>query len=310
MQEPIVIELKGVTKDYGDNKGIFDICLSVKQGQVFGFLGPNGAGKSTTIRNLLGFIRPDKGYCNIFGLDCYEKASQIQTRLGYLAGEISFMEGLTGKQMLDFVADMKGLKDKSRMYELIERFELNTDGKIKKMSKGMKQKIAIICAFMANPDVIILDEPTSGLDPLMQSKFIDLILEEKKKGKTIFISSHIFDEIERTCDKAAIIRNGLIVAIEDMKSLKERKKKSYEIVFDSEEGAKRFKQEGFLVVEEKDSKLIVAVQGDMNPFIGALSNYNIKSLDTKTETIEEIFMHFYGNADLSGGIKYDSKAAL
>ncbi len=310
MQEPIVIEMKGLTKDYGDSKGIFDICLTVKQGEVFGFLGPNGAGKSTTIRNLLGFIRPDKGYCKIFDLDCYENAALIQTRLGYLAGEISFMEGLTGKQMLDFIADMKGLKDKSKMLELIERFELNTSGTIKKMSKGMKQKIAIICAFMDNPDVIILDEPTSGLDPLMQSKFIDLILEEKKRGKTIFISSHIFDEIEKTCDKAAIIRNGMLVAIEDMRSLRERKKKSYEIVFENKEEAKRFKQEEIHVVDAKENKLVVAVQGDINPFIERLSHYNIKSLDTKTETIEEIFMHFYGNTNLNGGIKYDSKATL
>lgn len=310
MQEPIVIEMKGLTKDYGDSKGIFDICLNIKQGEVFGFLGPNGAGKSTTIRNLLGFIRPDKGYCKIFDLDCYEKASQIQTRLGYLAGEISFIEGLTGKQMLDFIADMKGLKDKNKMEHLIERFELNTSGKIKKMSKGMKQKIAIICAFMDDPDVIILDEPTSGLDPLMQSKFIDLILEEKKRGKTILISSHIFDEIERTCDKAAIIRNGMLVAIEDMRSLRERKKKSYEIVFESKEEAIRFKQEGFSIVEAKENKLVVAVQGNINPFIGSLSNYNIKKLDTKTETIEEIFMHFYGNSNLNGGSQNDSKATF
>lgn len=310
MQQPIVIEVTNLTKDYGDGKGIFNINLTVKKGEVFGFLGPNGAGKSTTIRNLMGFIRPDKGSCKIFGMDCYEKAAEIEKRLGYLAGEIAFMEGLTGKQMLEFIADMKGVKDRSRLYELIERFELNYGGKIKKMSKGMKQKIAIICAFMDNPDVIILDEPTSGLDPLMQSKFIDLILEEKKKGKTIFISSHIFDEIERTCDRAAIIRNGKLVAIEDMKSLRDRKKKSYQIAFKNTEEANRFKQEGYLIVEGKDNKLVVAIQGDINPFIGALSSYEVKSLDTKTETIEEIFMHFYGKEDLTGGEKHDIKAAL
>ncbi|MEG2018058.1 MAG: ABC transporter ATP-binding protein, partial [Clostridium sp.] len=228
-----IIEVKNVTKDYGQGKGIFDVNIQVKKGEVFGFLGPNGAGKTTTIRNLLGFITPTKGQCFVSGMDCYKEAAKIQENLGYLPGEITFLDDLSGKQMLDFIAAMKGIKDKTRMKELMEIFELDPRGKIKKMSKGMKQKIGIICAFMGNPDIIILDEPTSGLDPLMQNRFVDLVLEEKKKGKTIFMSSHIFEEVERTCDRTAIIKGGRIVAIEDMESLKAKKRKSYILEFES-----------------------------------------------------------------------------
>ncbi|PXV89074.1 ABC-2 type transport system ATP-binding protein [Lachnotalea glycerini] len=308
--EQSVIEILNLTKDYGDGRGIFNTNLIVKQGEVFGFLGPNGAGKSTTIRNLMGFIRPDGGSCKIMGMDCYLEADKIQARLGYLAGEISFIDGLTGKQMLDFIADMKGIKDKSKMHELMQHFELNSSGKIKKMSKGMKQKVAIICAFMGEPDVIILDEPTSGLDPLMQNKFIDLILEEKKKGKTIFISSHIFEEIERTCDRTAIIRKGRLVAIEDMKSLNKRKKKSYIITFQSIEQANQFLREGFDIIDQKDKQITVAIQGDINPFIHSLAHYEIKNLDIKIETIEEIFMHFYGEENQAGGDQHDRKGTV
>ncbi|MFA9378933.1 MAG: ABC transporter ATP-binding protein [Lachnotalea sp.] len=305
-----IIDIKNLTKDYGNGRGIFAINLTVHQGEVFGFLGPNGAGKSTAIRNLMGFIRPDSGSCQINGMDCYEDADKIEETLGYLAGEIAFLDGLTGKQMIDFIADMKGIKDKSKMYELIQRFELDSSGKINKMSKGMKQKIGIICAFMNDPDVIILDEPTSGLDPLMQSKFIDLILEEKKKGKTIFISSHIFEEIERTCDRTVIIRNGKIVAIEDMKTLNERKKKSYIVTFKTIEEATKFQKEEFDIVEANDKKVTVAIKGEIKPFIEALSNYEVKTLDTKVETIEEIFMHFYGEDNTIGGEKNDFNATI
>lgn len=289
------IEIKGLTKDYGNHKGIFDINLTVNQGEVYGFLGPNGAGKSTTIRNLMGFIRPDSGNCKIYGMDCCQEAAKIQERLGYLAGEIAFLDGLTGKQMLDFIADMKGVKDKTIMNKLIERFELNPYGKIRKMSKGMKQKIGIVCAFMNDPDIIVLDEPTSGLDPLMQSRFVELILEEKKKGKTVFMSSHIFEEVERTCDRTAIIRNGELVSVEEMKALNESKQKSYIVTFQNPEEVKRFESEKFHIVESKEDTVIVAIKGEIQPLINVLSKYQVKGLDVKVETLEEIFMHFYGN---------------
>lgn len=288
------IEIKQLTKDYGNKKGVFDLNISVKKGEVFGFLGPNGAGKTTTIRNLLGFIRPDQGSCTINGMDCYKDAEKIQESLGYLAGEIAFLDDLTGKQMIEFIASMKRLKDKTKMYDLMERFDLDPKGKIKKMSKGMKQKVGIICAFMNDPDIIILDEPTSGLDPLMQNRFIDLILEEKSKGKTIFMSSHIFEEIERTCDKTAIIKDGKIVAIEDMETLKEKKSKFYVVTLNSKADVDRFVKEGLDIVDINERKVTVSVNGDVLSFIKLISGYNVKDLDTKAKTLEEIFLHFYG----------------
>lgn len=291
-----IIEVKNVTKDYGQGKGIFDVNIQVKKGEVFGFLGPNGAGKTTTIRNLLGFITPTKGQCFVSGMDCYKEAAKIQENLGYLPGEITFLDDLSGKQMLDFIAAMKGINNKTRMKELMEIFELDPRGKIKKMSKGMKQKIGIICAFMGNPDIIILDEPTSGLDPLMQNRFVDLVLEEKKKGKTIFMSSHIFEEVERTCDRTAIIKEGRIVAIEDMESLKARKRKSYILEFESEKELLKFNEENpsVRIIEIIGKSATVSIQGDIVKFLSAITKYKIKDLDVKRETLEEIFLHFYG----------------
>ncbi|BFK80862.1 ABC transporter ATP-binding protein [Clostridium baratii] len=289
-----IIEIKDLTKDYGNNKGIFDVNLTVKKGEVFGFLGPNGAGKTTTIRHLMGFVHSDKGKCLINGIDCSKESDKIQERLGYLPGEIAFMDDMTGIEFIHFIADMKGLKNFSRAEELIKIFELDPKGKVKKMSKGMKQKIGIVCAFMGNPDILILDEPTSGLDPLMQNKFVDLILSEKEKGKTIFMSSHIFDEIEKTCDRTAIIKDGHVVAVEDMKTLSNSKHKSYVITFLNDEMAKEFSKENLKIKEVIGNVVTVSVKGDINPLIKALSKYSVTSLDVKTQSLEELFMHFYG----------------
>lgn len=211
-----VIELRQVTKDYGEGKGVFDLSFTVKEGEVFGYLGPNGAGKTTTIRQLMGFIRPQSGSCQIFGMDCFYQAAEIQKKNGYLAGELTFPEDMTGIQFLKFMAELKGMQKSARMEELMERFELDPRGKIHRMSKGTKQKIGIVNAFMHGPRTIILDEPTSGLDPLMRNRFVKLILEEKKKGTTILLCSHILEEVQKTCDRTAILRAGRLVAVEDL----------------------------------------------------------------------------------------------
>jgi len=289
-----VININELTKDYGNGKGIFNVNIEVQEGEVFGFLGPNGAGKTTTIRNLLGFIRPDSGNCSILEMDCFNNADKIQGHLGYLAGEIAFLDDLKGRQLIDFIAAMKGVKDKTRIEELIEMFELDPRGKVKKMSKGMKQKIAIITAFMTNPEVIILDEPTSGLDPLMQNRFIDLVLEEKKKGRTIFMSSHIFEEIERTCDRTAIIRDGKIVAIENMESLAKKKSKVFAVTLGSEQVIEQFKKESFDITGIEGLQVSIKVKENLNEFLHKLTKYEIKDLDIKKQSLEEIFMHFYG----------------
>lgn len=282
-----------VTKDYGSGKGIFDVSLSVKKGEVFGFLGPNGAGKTTTIRNLLGFIQPQQGTCTIRNLPCFEQACQIQKFLGYLAGEIAFLDDITGKKFLEFIADMKGMKNHSRMQELLEMFELNPSGRIKKMSKGMKQKLGIVIAFMNEPEILILDEPTSGLDPLMQNRFIELITEEKKKGTTIFMSSHMFDEIERTCDRTAIIREGKIVAIEEMTEFKSKKRKNFVLTFADAITAEQFELNGFEIKERNKNTVTISVKSNLPEFLHQISAYPVLDMETRTQSLEELFLHFY-----------------
>jgi ABC-2 type transport system ATP-binding protein len=289
-----VIEIKQLTKDYGNKKGVFNLDLSIKKGEVFGFLGPNGAGKTTTIRHLMGFIHPEQGECFINGLDCSTQSNIIQKTLGYLPGEIAFMDDMSGIEFIKFIGEMKGIKDFSRAQEVIDMFKLDPSGRIKKMSKGMKQKIGIVCTFMNNPDILILDEPTSGLDPLMQNKFLELILSEKAKGTTIFMSSHNFEEIERTCDRTAIIKEGYLVDVEDMKILSQTKRKSYIITFLTEEMATGFAKEGFEVKEIKGNQVMVSVKGNIMPLIHTLNKYEVNNLDVKTQTIEELFMHYYG----------------
>lgn len=235
-----VINVQNLTQDYGGSKGVFDVSISVNKGEVFGFLGPNGAGKTTTIRHLMGFIKPQCGNCQINGLDCWKDREQIQSSLGFIPGEISFFDDMTGKEFLKFICEYRNLKKDNRMSEMIERFELDAKGKIKKMSKGTKQKLGIVAAFMHDPDILILDEPTSGLDPLMQNRFIELIEEEKKKGKTILLSSHMFEEVEHTCDRIGIIRNGKLVTVDSVDTLRKRHMRSYTVRLDTMEEAKAF----------------------------------------------------------------------
>ncbi len=235
-----VINVQNLTRDYGLGKGIFDVSVKVDQGEAFGFLGPNGAGKTTTIRHLMGFIRPKAGSCQIDGLDCWKNRDEIQKRLGYIPGEISFFEDLTGKEFLKFVSDYRRTGKNNRIREMMERFELDPRGKIKKMSKGMKQKLGIVVAFMHDPYILILDEPTSGLDPLMQNRFIELIGEEKKKGKTILLSSHMFEEVERTCDRIGMIRNGKLVTVDSVETLRKRHMHTYTVRLDTPELAEAF----------------------------------------------------------------------
>ncbi|MGN0658664.1 MAG: ATP-binding cassette domain-containing protein [Emergencia sp.] len=292
-----MIEVKNLTKDYGGGRGVFDVNLEVRKGEVFGFLGPNGAGKTTTIRNLLGFIRPDSGSVRIDGMDCFRDAARIHRHTGYLAGELAFFDDLTGRDMIGFMARMKDVRDEERIRALMERFDLDASGKIRKMSKGMKQKVGIVCAFMNDPEIIILDEPTSGLDPLMQNAFIDLIIEEKQRGKTIFMSSHIFEEVERTCDRTAIIRGGRIVAVEDMQSLKEKKEKSFVITFDSPQEAKRFAAESFEAARCEGQTVTVLWRGSVDCLIKNLAGHTVRDLDVKASSLEEIFLKYYGTGD-------------
>lgn len=291
-----IIEISHITKDYGQKRGVFDVSFSVKEGEVLGFLGPNGAGKTTTIRQLMGFIKPDSGSLSILGMDCFQEADKIQKSLGYLPGEIAFIDSMNGMEFIRFVAKMKKMKDFSRAQELIKMFELNASGKLKKMSKGMKQKIGIVCAFM-NPEanILILDEPTSGLDPLMQNRFVELVLSEKEQGKTILMSSHMFEEIERTCDRAAIIRKGQLVAVEKMEKLREGQKKIIDVTFLETAMAKSFASALLNASYQAGSKTVTAeVSTNIDSFVKKASEYTLTDLVVRTQSLEEFFLHFYG----------------
>ena len=268
-----MIGVNNLTRDYGGGKGVFQVTFSIAQGEVFGFLGPNGAGKTTTIRHLLGFLKPEGGSCSINGLDCWKNAPEIQKSLGYIPGEIAFFPEMTGLEYLHFLRSYRGLSDTTRMKELMERFELDAKGKIRKMSKGMKQKIGIVAAFMHDPQVLILDEPTSGLDPLMQNRFTQLIQEERERGKTIFMSSHIFEEVEKTCHRICMIKDGKIAALDDPQTLSALHSRSYTVTLPDEAAALAFARDFQGTVEPQNPRQVRL---------------------TARKTLEEIFLHYYG----------------
>ena len=288
------ITVENLTRDYGNGKGVFNLSFSIVEGEIFGFLGPNGAGKTTTIRHLTGFLRPQSGSCSICGYDCRKESKMIQARLGYIPGEISFFDDMTGDAFLQFIKKYRGLRYPDRSKELLERFELDPKGKIRKMSKGMKQKIGIVAAFMHDPEILILDEPTSGLDPLMQNRFITLLEEERKKGKTILLSSHIFEEVERTCHRVAIIRAGHLVAADSVASLKASQTKKFILTFSSERESERFASAASNNLQRNGNRIEIAVHRNFKEFLKMLSQYDITDLSEVNQSLEEIFMQYYG----------------
>lgn len=290
-----VIEISHLTRNYGNGRGVFDVTFAIEKGEVFGFLGPNGAGKTTTIRHLMGFLSVKEGSCKVLGMDCKKEASKIQKKLGYLPGEIAFVEDMKGMQFIHFIGKYRNMKQYKRAYELIQMFEFNPDVSIKKMSKGMKQKLAIVCAFMDEPEVVILDEPTSGLDPLMQNKFVELTLEEKAKGTTILMSSHMFEEVERTCDRVGIIKDGKMAGIEKIDTLKNEKRKIFVLTFQDVEDAEQFAEaEEFKIVSREQTVVSVQIKKDVNQLIHRLGAYELVTMDVQQQSLEDFFMHFYG----------------
>ncbi len=291
-----MIDVKDLTLTYASGKGVFNLDFAVSKGEVMGYLGPNGAGKTTTIRALMGFMKPDGGKCSVGGLDCFHSAPVIQKTLGYIPGEISFLDGMEGEEFLSFMQQMRGTRDDRFKNDLIERFELDPRGKIRKFSKGMKQKLGIVAAFMHDPDVLILDEPTSGLDPLMQSRFVSLIHSEKARGKTILMSSHSFEEVEKTCDNVLIIREGRIVNQSDVLSLKKARRKKYVLrAADAEQALGLLAAEGFEVSRENGDALTVFVAGeDVDRFIKTAARLALTDFDAVPQTLEDVFMQFYG----------------
>ncbi len=289
-----IIIIRNLTKIYSSGKGVFDLSFKINEGEAFGYLGPNAAGKTTTIRVMLGFLNADNGSCRVGELDCRKQAARIQENMGYIPGEAAFFDGMTGMEFLNFMAAMRGLKDRLRTDSLISRLELDTSGKIRRMSKGMKQKLAIVAAFMHDPAIYVLDEPTIGLDPLMRNIFIELILEEKSRGKTIFMSSHNFDEIERTCDRAGIIREGKLVAVEDINSLKAARRKVITVTVASDEDIRKLKESGLDIENISGNHIDVVVRDNFDGFIAGLNKCRVRGLDIKTQSLEQVFLKYYG----------------
>jgi len=294
------IHVKQITKDYGHSRGIFDVTLEIAQGEVFGFVGTNGAGKTTTIRHMMGFIKADKGQAQIKGMDCWNESAKIKKHVGYIPGEIAFPDAPTGTEFLRRQAQLLGLTDMTYAHRIIDILQLDPTANLKRMSKGMKQKTAITAAFMADPEILILDEPTTGLDPLMRVGFIDLLNEEKKKGKTIFMSTHLFEEVENTCDKVALIKDGKIIAIKSTAEIRHNEDKSFKIEFLSHEDYTRFTSTAFafpLIYEEQresQSQVVVQVNDkDINPFLTILKGYPIKFLRENKYTLEQYFNNLY-----------------
>ena len=306
-----IIEVNHLTKDYGFKRGVFDVSFKIEKGEVFGFLGPNGAGKSTTIRHLMGFSKPLSGSTKILGMDSFKEYDRILNKVGYIPGEIALPQGLTGYQFIDMMQNMYHVHNDEMLNKMLNLFELK-DNELrcdtKHMSLGVKRKLAIVTAFMSDPEVLILDEPTSGLDPIMQQRFIDFIIEEKKRGKTILLSSHIFSEVDATCDRIAIIKDGKIVDEFISNDLKHASLKQYKIVFKSNEDYRRFVNEhdktiiNILKENENNNELIIScLDKDINKAIALFTKYNIKEFNNIKETLEDYFMHFYKEDKEFGG---------
>lgn len=288
-----MIEIQHLTRDYGKSRGVFDLNLSVKDGETVGFLGPNGAGKTTALRHLMGFLRPQQGSCRIDHLDCFRQAPAVQKRLGYLPGEIAFPEDMTGTQLLRYIAGLKGVADRHRIQDLLDRFSLKPDGKVRRMSKGQKQKLGIVSAFMSDPAILLLDEPTSGLDPLMQDQFVRLIQEEKARGKTILLSSHLFEEVERTCDRVAILNGGKLMADEKIEILRHHRQPVYQLTFTDATSAEAFCQSYFGAVQT-GTHVRCTVSEPLPDFLRTLSGFPVTDLTRHEQTLEELFRKFTG----------------
>ena len=300
-----VIKVENLVQDYGHGRGVFDISFSVAKGEVFGFLGPNGAGKSTTIRHIMGFSRAQSGKTSVFGLESFSNYHKILKNVGYLPGEIALPDGLTGWEFIEMMSDLRGGKNKEEISKLLERFSLDLSVETKRMSLGDKRKLAIVAAFMNDPEVLILDEPTSGLDPVMQNEFISFVKEEKERGKTILLSSHIFSEVEATCDRIAIIKEGKIVSQFNTLDLKHNQNKVYQISLKDAQQMHNFKDTcpfEIADVDEENKKIAFkAHDSQINEVTAFISTFDITSFKQIKTTLEKHFMGFYNEDKDFGG---------
>lgn len=293
---PIVI--KHLTKDYGEGRGVFDIDLKIKKGEMMGFVGTNGSGKTTTIRSILGYIKPTSGGCEVKGVNSWENPSEVAKHIGYVPGEIGFPDLPTGTAFIKSQAEFLGLKDLSYANELIAKLQLDPRANLKRMSKGMKQKTALVAALMNDSEILVFDEPTTGLDPLMRLAFMDIIKAEHKKGKTILMSSHMFGEMEDTCDRVALISDGHIIDVVDMNDIKNRPVVDFKVEFNNEKDYNDFKKLNYNIIRDQQqyNQVTVSIKKDeVNKLFADLKKYDVKFLSEVKYTLEKHFKEVLKN---------------
>jgi ABC-2 type transport system ATP-binding protein len=287
-----IIEIDNLTKYYGKVKGIENVSFNVKEGEIFGFIGPNGAGKSTTIRTLLGLIFPSSGSAKLFGKDCIKFGSDIRSEIGYLPSEVFYYEKMKVKDLLKYSASFYKKDCTKRINELSDIMELSLNRRIEDLSYGNKKKVGIVQGLLHEPKLIMLDEPTSGLDPLMQQKFFDIISEENKKGATVFFSSHILSEVQHLCNRVAIIKEGHVIKVEDIKTLREDNYKKVTVKGDSLDHMS-LSFEGVSQLVKYDHSSSFFYKGDVKILIEAMAKQEIQDILIEDPSLEEIFMHYY-----------------
>jgi ABC-2 type transport system ATP-binding protein len=290
----------GLTRSFGAHRGVQDVAFDVNQGEVFGFLGPNGAGKSTTIRIMLGLYRRDAGTVSVLGYDPAHESVAINARTGYLPGELALHARLTGRQHLDLVARARGLTDLSYRDELVERFSAELDRPVKTLSKGNRQKIGIVLTFMHKPDLLVLDEPTSGLDPLLQDEFAHLVRESVDDGRTVFLSSHELDEVQRVVDRLAIIKDGSIIVTDTVEGLRSKAPRTVQFRFDRDVDPAAFDSiDGVHVTSTEDRTVTLALSGPIAPVLRVAADLDAVDMTARPTDLEELFLRYYRSGQAS-----------
>ena len=287
-----IIEVNHLTKYYGKARGIEDVSLKVEEGEIFGFIGPNGAGKSTTIRLFLGLIHPTSGDAKIFGKDCIQSGPEIRQDIGYLPSEVFYYERMKVLDLLKYSASFYKKDCSERIRELSDLMELDLKRRIDDLSYGNRKKVGIVQGLLHSPKVLLLDEPTSGLDPLMQQKFFNLVREENKRGVTVFFSSHILGEVQKMCSRVAIIKEGSIINVQDIKTLQAENYKKIRVDAEGIQG-KRFDVDGVTKLTKEDGSVTFFFRGDINEIMKLISAQKVSDVIIEEPTLEEIFMHYY-----------------
>ena len=302
MNQEKVIEIENLTKMYGNHIGVKDLNLTVYKGEIMGFLGPNGAGKTTTMRSCLALIAKTAGEITIFGLDSHRDAVAIRKKTAYLPGDFGLIPSIKVSFYLKYLLSLRKCGSTKKMVSLAKRLELDLDRKTNELSKGNKLKVGIIQALMADQDLIIMDEPTSGLDPLMKQEFYRILHEEKKRGKTIFMSSHILADVEKVCDRVAIIRNGQVKVVEEIQALQEKTGKVLEVEFGDPVTIDEFKLKGVSEIQQDNGRFTLTVHENLDGVIKAVSNHRIMNMNLKTYSLEQLFLKYYAEEeDPEGG---------